>query len=208
MPRESKRAEDPSVQKWGRDLSRGSGKVAEGEPGRRAAEDPRSVLISPVVDADSEDRSVEIRSNGALGRSYFAVLPPAVPSSGVEGLDLGPACQPERGITRGSGPSTREGKPGPEGRREGLRVSRRRSSSGRQTDQPPPTPWGCEWRQADNGWNLWRCWSERESPTSPRVRRSRYAGFLSNDGWEVLKGYDYETFLAILGQRLRRYGKR
>ena len=33
-------------------------------------------------------------------------------------------------------------------------------------------------------------------------------GYLSNEAWAVLKDYDYETFLSIIGQRLRRYGKR
>ena len=208
MPREIGRAEDPSSQQWWRDLSRGSGVTASRQPGYRAVEDQRSVPSSPVVEAIHRDRSVEIRSKGTFGRSYFAVHITTSPPSGIEGLVPGPAEQPEGEGATGSGTSTRKKRSGSSGRRDGLRVSRRRSTLGLGTDQPPPTPWGCEWRRADNGWNLWRCWSERESPDSPRVRRSRYAGFLSQDGWEVLKGYDYETFLAILGQRLRRYGKR
>lgn len=72
----------------------------------------------------------------------------------------------------------------------------------------PPTPWGCEWRRSDDGWNLWRCWSEKDGQLSRRVKKSRYAGYLSNEAWAVLKDYDYETFLSIIGQRLRRYGKR
>ena len=208
MPREIGRAEDPSSQPWRRDLSRGSGATASRQPGYRAVEDPRSVLASPVVEAIHTDRSVEIRSKGTYGRSYFAVSPTSSPLSGIGGLVPGPTEQPEGAGVTGSGSSTRKSRSGPSGRRDGLRVSRSRSTRGLGTDQAPPTPWGCEWRRADNGWNLWRCWSEQESPDSPRVRRSRYAGYLSQDGWEVLKGYDYETFLAILGQRLRRYGKR
>ena len=207
MPRETGRAEDPSVQLWGRDLSRGSGRAASREPGRREIEDPRSVLPSPAVETDTGDRSVEIRSIGTLGRSCFAVLPATVLRGGGEGQVPEPAEQPAGATSPGSS-SPRRTRPASSGRREGLRHSPTRSARGVGADQSPPTPWGCEWRRADNGWNLWRCWSERESPDAPRVRRSRYAGFLSHDGWEVLKGYDYETFLAILGQRLRRYGKR
>lgn len=72
----------------------------------------------------------------------------------------------------------------------------------------PPVPWGCEWRRDESGWNLWRCWSEKEVNTEQRVVRSRYAGYLSHEAWEVMKGYDYETFLSIIGQRFRRHGKR
>ena len=113
-----------------------------------------------------------------------------------------------------SSPSRREG---------GHRGSRR--SMGRRSENPhpgikkrrpgkpgqeemPPTPWGCEWRRSDDGWNLWRCWSEKDGQLSRRVKKSRYAGYLSNEAWAVLKDYDYETFLSIIGQRLRRYGKR
>lgn len=207
MPREIARAEDPSVQLWGRDLSRGSGRAASPEPRHREIRDPRSVLTSPAVEAVPGDCSVEIRSSGTLGRSCFAVLPAMAFRSGVPGQVPEPAEQPKGAISPGSS-SPRRTRSASSGRREGLRHSRKRSTSGLGSDPPPPTPWGCEWRRVDNGWYLWRCWSERESPDSPRVRRSRYAGFLSHDGWEVLKGYDYETFLAILGQRLRRYGKR
>lgn len=72
----------------------------------------------------------------------------------------------------------------------------------------PPTPLGCEWRQSDQGWNLWRCWSERDQLTNERIKKSRYAGYISNQAWGVMKDYDYETFISIIGQRLRRYGKR
>ena len=194
MPRETGRAEDPSIQGWGRDLSRGSGREASREPDHRAMGDSRSVLPSPADEAVRRSRSVEIRSRGTLGRSYFAVAPATALRGGGEGP-----------VREGADPSARKTRLG---HRDGLRVPPRRSTQGIGADQPPPTPWGCEWRRVDDGWNLWRCWSERETPDSPRVRRSRYAGFLSHDGWEVLKGYDYETFLAILGQRLRRYSKR
>lgn len=89
--------------------------------------------------------------------------------------------------------------------RSGLKKARKGELPG---GAIPPTPMGCEWRKGDDGWNLWRCWSERDGQLSRRVRRSRYAGYLSNEAWEVLKEYDYETFLTIIGERLRRYGKR
>jgi hypothetical protein len=87
--------------------------------------------------------------------------------------------------------------------RSGLK---KRGRSGREGG--PPTPWGCEWRKDERGWNLWRCWSENDESTGKRVSRSRYAGYLSQEAWEVMKGYDYETFLSIIGQRFRRHGKR
>ena len=205
MPRETWRAEDPSTQRWGSDLSRGSGREASREPDHLAMGDPRSVLPTPADEAVRRSRSVEIRSRGTQGRSYFAVAPATALRSGGEGPVRGAADYSKGGIPAGKDPSARKTRLR---QRDGQRVPPRPSTPGIGTDQPPPTPWGCEWRRVDDGWNLWRCWSERETPDSPRVRRSRYAGFLSLEGWEVLKGYDYETFLAILGQRLRRYGKR
>lgn len=87
----------------------------------------------------------------------------------------------------------------------GLKRAKR---NGTAREMAPPTPWGCEWRRDDKGWNLWRCWSERDESSGRRVARSRYAGYLSHEAWEVMKGYDYETFLSIIGQRFRRHGKR
>ncbi|HKX28373.1 MAG TPA: hypothetical protein VJ302_11795 [Blastocatellia bacterium] len=74
--------------------------------------------------------------------------------------------------------------------------------------ETPPTPLGCQWLKADHGWNLWRYWSEKDPLTGEKVRRTRYAGFLSQEAWEIMKEYDYETFISIIGQRLRRYGQR
>lgn len=71
----------------------------------------------------------------------------------------------------------------------------------------PPTPPGCKWLKTDNGWNLWRYWTETDK-TGKKERKARYAGFLSNEAWETMKDYDYETFIGIIGQRLRRYGQR
>jgi hypothetical protein len=86
-------------------------------------------------------------------------------------------------------------------------LKRRRSRKAGEEDMPP-TPWGCEWLKTDDGWNLWRYWSEKDPMTGERIKKSRYAGNLSQDAWRVMKGYDYETFISIIGQRFRRYGQR
>ncbi len=72
----------------------------------------------------------------------------------------------------------------------------------------PPTPLGCEWRKTEDGWNLWCFKSERDGMTGEKIKKSRYAGYLSHDAWQVMKEYDYETFISIIGQRLRRYRQR
>ena len=88
-------------------------------------------------------------------------------------------------------------------------VRRRRPRGSRRPDiDSPPTPRGCEWRRGEDGWSLWRCWTETDPQGGKRVKRSRYAGHLSNEAWSVLKEYEYEEFLAIISQRLRRHGKR
>jgi hypothetical protein len=75
-------------------------------------------------------------------------------------------------------------------------------------EDSPPTPRGCQWLKADNGWNLWRYWTEKDPLSGERIRKTRYAGFLSQEAWQIMKDYDYETFISIIGQRLRRYGQR
>lgn len=72
----------------------------------------------------------------------------------------------------------------------------------------PPVPRGCEWRRSDDGWNLWRSWSEADETGSGRIKKSRYAGYLTNEAWEIMKEYDHEAFLAVVGERLRRHSKR
>ena len=61
----------------------------------------------------------------------------------------------------------------------------------------PPTPRGCEWRATDNGWNLFRHWSDRDD-LGKKIKKDRYAGYLSKEAWEVMKEYDYETFIAVI----------
>ncbi|MEP7340957.1 MAG: hypothetical protein ABI977_24710 [Acidobacteriota bacterium] len=72
----------------------------------------------------------------------------------------------------------------------------------------PPTPLGCEWRDAGNGWSLWRCWSEGDNVIGGKYRKERYAGYLSREAWGVMKQYEYETFIAVIGRRFRRHGGR
>lgn len=72
----------------------------------------------------------------------------------------------------------------------------------------PPTPRGCEWRRSDEGLNLWRCWTEWDDERKNRIKKSRYAGHLSDDGWRIMKEYDHEAFISTVGERLRRYSGR
>jgi hypothetical protein len=72
----------------------------------------------------------------------------------------------------------------------------------------PPTPRGCEWRRSDDGSNLWRCWTEWDDGKGKRIKKSRYAGHLSDDAWRIMKEYDHEAFISIVGERLRRHSGR
>lgn len=71
----------------------------------------------------------------------------------------------------------------------------------------PPTPRGCEWRRSEEGWNLWRYWSEPAEDGQGKIKKTRYTGHLSHDAWQIMKEYDHEAFLSIVGQRLRRHGR-
>jgi hypothetical protein len=72
----------------------------------------------------------------------------------------------------------------------------------------PPAPRGCEWRRSEEGLNLWRCWTEWDGDKNKRIKKSRYAGHLSDDAWRIMKEYDHEAFISIVGERLRRHGGR
>jgi hypothetical protein len=72
----------------------------------------------------------------------------------------------------------------------------------------PPAPRGCEWRRSDDGLNLWRCWTEWDNDKTKRIKKSRYAGHLSDEAWRIMKEYDHETFISIIGERLRRHSGR
>ena len=72
----------------------------------------------------------------------------------------------------------------------------------------PPTPRGCEWRRSDAGSNLWCCWTEWDDDKGKRIKKSRYAGHLSDDAWRIMKEYNHEAFISIVGERLRRHSGR
>ena len=72
----------------------------------------------------------------------------------------------------------------------------------------PPTPRGCEWRRSDDGLNLWRCWTDWDEDKTKRIKKSRYAGHLSDEAWRIMKEYDHEAFISIVGERLRRHSGR
>lgn len=138
-----------------------------------------------VVDGEADSR-IEARYDGTNGRPALSLV--------REGPRKG-RPQPTAGVRKSA----------PGGRTAGLKKPRKGSSG---ASDLPPTPWGCEWKRVDDGWNLWRYWSEKEDSTGRRIKKSRYAGTLSHEAWQVMKDYDYETFISVVGQRLRRYGKR
>jgi len=86
-------------------------------------------------------------------------------------------------------------------------LKKRSLKKSRELDMPP-TPLGCEWRETDGGWNLFRCWHEKDEVLGGRYKKERYVGFLSREAWQVMKQYEYETFISIIGQRFRRHSGR
>jgi hypothetical protein len=73
----------------------------------------------------------------------------------------------------------------------------------------PPTPRGFEWRPSDEGWSLWRCWSEWDDGRTERIKKSRYTGHLSQGAWEIMKKeYDNEAYISTIGERIRRHSGR
>lgn len=69
----------------------------------------------------------------------------------------------------------------------------------------PPKLKGCKWIKTDDGWNLWRIKREKDPISGAIITKSRYAGSLSLDGWNVMKEYDYETLVSIIADRIGRY---
>ncbi len=72
----------------------------------------------------------------------------------------------------------------------------------------PPTPKGFEWRPSDEGWGLWHNWSEWNDDKTERIKKSRYAGHLSHDAWEIMKEYDREAFISNVGEQIRGHSGR
>lgn len=89
---------------------------------------------------------------------------------------------------------------------EKLRLKKTKPAREGRIDMPP-TPWGCEWREVEDGWNLWRYWTDKDRDTGDRIKKERYLGSLSRDAWEVMKGYDNETIISNIGKRFRGYGR-
>jgi hypothetical protein len=140
--------------------------------------------------------SLEARMEGTNGRS-IAPFTPA--SHGPRSVSL-----PERVTIK---PAERSGV-GPRRAREWTSAPgiKRRTPKQIREDMPP-VPRGCEWRRSDDGWNLWRCWSEQNEDQTGKIKKSRYAGTLSHDAWQIMKEYDHEAILSVVGQRLRRHGR-
>jgi hypothetical protein len=124
-------------------------------------------------------------------------------TNGQPVVSLAPYIQSAKGSSKRPVKKEKSG----EGKPTNPGLKRRRSGKKGEEDMPP-TPWGCEWLKTGDGWNLWRYWSEKDRTTGERIKKSRYAGYLSHDAWQVMKRYDYETFISIIGQRFRRYGQR
>jgi hypothetical protein len=134
---------------------------------------------------DIENSEIEARFDGTNGKPVVSIAPYVQSAKAVSKVQ----ARKEEG----------------DGAKPGLK--KRRSRKGGE-EEMPPTPLGCEWLKTEDGWNLWRYWSEKDQKTGNRIKKGRYAGYLSRGAWRVMKGYDYETFISIIGQRLRRYGQR
>ncbi|MBK9706903.1 MAG: hypothetical protein IPO77_07865 [Acidobacteria bacterium] len=139
------------------------------------------------------DSYLNARYDGTNGRPHLSV---------ISDLDSSGNASNYTGFGRAL---TRTGKEPGKQNKTGLKKNKKTGSG---LQEMPPTPFGCEWKKADDGWNLWRYWSEKDAQSGLRIKKSRYAGTLSNEAWHVMKDYDYETFISVIGQRLRRYGKR
>lgn len=151
---------------------------------------PRQEEIELAIDA------LEARMEGTNGR----VIAPFSPARGaigrmnlpgrMSGEKIGKAsAKQRRARTASSAPGTRRRTP-------------------RQVKQDmPPIPRGCEWRRAEEGWSLWRTWGEWDENRTRRLKKTRYAGHLSDDAWRIMKEYDHETFLSVIGRRFRRHGR-
>ncbi len=70
----------------------------------------------------------------------------------------------------------------------------------------PPTPTGHDWHVSEEGWNLVKSWAEKEGLMGQKIKKERYAGYLSREAWQVMKEYEYEKIIAQIGQS-GRYGR-
>jgi hypothetical protein len=111
-------------------------------------------------------------------------------------------------VENGAGESRRKSASHKHDRSEPRRKSLKKLNSRQIAQDWPPAPRGCEWRRSDDGLNLWRCWTDWDDDKTRKIRKSRYAGHLSDDAWRIMKEYDHEAFISIVGERLRRHGGR
>jgi hypothetical protein len=150
----------------------------------------------PEDPLDAGETRTEARVDDGGSRAPFL----AVVDGGAGESKEKPVSQ-EPGRDRSDGDlATNRGKP----RRPGLKkLSRKQIAL-----DFPPTPRGCEWRRSDEGLNLWHCWTDWNDDKTQRIKKSRYAGHLSDDAWRIMKEYDHEAFISIVGERLRRHGGR
>jgi hypothetical protein len=163
-------------------------------------ESRRLRLISPPEEGGEEEGGEEERSEEKNSESS-QIETKYEGTNGQPVVSLAPYIQSAKPSVKKT--PSKEGN----GARVNTGIKKRRSRKAGEEDVPP-TPLGCEWLRIDDGWNLWRYWSEKDGMTGKRIKKGRYAGYLSNNAWQVMKGYDYETFISIIGQRLRRYGQR
>jgi hypothetical protein len=163
-------------------------------------ESRRLRLISPPEDG-AEEEGEEKEGSEEKKSENLRIETKYEGTNGQPVVSLAPYIQSAKASVKGQAAKEREGA------RANPGIKKRRSRKSGEEDMPP-TPLGCEWLRTDDGWNLWRYWSEKDGMTGKRIKKGRYAGYLSNNAWQVMKGYDYETFVSIIGQRLRRYGQR
>ncbi len=78
-------------------------------------------------------------------------------------------------------------------------LKKRSLKKAKETDMPP-TPIGHNWHISDGGWNLVKSWSEKDGLLGQKIKKERYAGYLSREAWQVMKEYEYEKIIAKIGQ--------
>lgn len=90
----------------------------------------------------------------------------------------------------------------------GLKGLKKRSLNKAKQIDMPPTPIGHNWHQTDGGWNLVKSWSEKEGLAGQKIKKERYAGYLSREAWQVMKEYEYEKIISQIGQQSGRHSGR
>lgn|GEM_PF-5959667 len=175
-------SEEPFDLSWTKPAARVTGPQAQG-PLSFSGKDSRDQTDEEKLAPETDAEEARLEGTNDSDRMLFPAL--SVLENQAEG-------QKKKRV------AVRQGIPG---------IKRRRGGKSADPDMPP-TPWGCEWVKTSNGWNLWRVWWVRDKVTGEKIKISRYAGALSYPAWHVMKEYDDEKFISIIGQRVRRYSKR